>query len=523
MRLAVVLWALAWGGLGLGAQVPAPTAATTSEEGIPLRPPEELDELMGPIALYPDALIALILPASTFPGDIARAAAFLQANGPATQIAQQPWDASVQALAHYPEIVRWMNDNITWTQQTGDAFTVQPADVMKSIQQLRARAIAAGTLFSTAEQLVLTEGGEIRIVPARPEVIYVPRYDPVVVYDDYPSYTGSRIIFGTGFATGSWLAFDLNWDTFGIWVSPWQPRYDYRRPPWRRPLYGPPIVGRPWHPAYVPGRRPVWPVDPNRHRPPVFRPQPFPGAPPRPPGLPFRPPGSGPSNPPGPHRDAPVHRGPDPVVTRPNPRGYPPQRVEPGPAPTNPAPAPIPARRPRVDPTTAPRPEPSPTPPPATTPPPPAPDTSPRRPRPDDAERNHRRDARPGSDPAPTPLPNSNPTAEPARPAPARPSPAPRAPIVAPSAAPSSQPAAPSGNAFGGYNRGSDARDASQRGQTSRHTEPPAARPATPPPARPAPAPAPTPPPAAQPQDPNQPQTPPAQPPADRRRNARPN
>ena len=152
-------------------------------------PQESLNQLLAPIALYPDALIALILPASTVPSDLVLAARFLASSGDPAQAANQPWDESVKSLVQYPDIVKWMDQNLEWTTQVGDAFLNQPADVMNTIQQLRAEAKAAGNLVDSPEQKIVEEENCIRIVPAQPEFIYVPQYDPEVVYveryDDY--------------------------------------------------------------------------------------------------------------------------------------------------------------------------------------------------------------------------------------------------------------------------------------------------------------------------------------------------
>ena len=241
-----------------------------------LRTPEELDQLLGPIALYPDPLVALILPAATVPADIARAADFLNANGDPNQIASQPWDESVKSLAHYPDVLKWMNANLPWTQQVGDAFLAQQADVLKSIQQLRASAIAAGSLTNTPQQQVIMDGNEIRIVPAQPDVVYVPEYDPNLVYEEQPGYTGPWMTFGVGFPAGVWLDYDLDWDDFGIWIGAWHPGYDYRHPPWRHAPGSVPVNGHPWRP--VPGRL----AYAGRVQPEIARPKPFPSAPLRP-------------------------------------------------------------------------------------------------------------------------------------------------------------------------------------------------------------------------------------------------
>jgi hypothetical protein len=213
--------------------------------------PEQLDQMLGPIALYPDPLVALILPASTVPSDLTLAANYLAANGSPAGIDGQSWDPSVKALAHYPDVVKWMNDNLDWTQALGAAFAQQPADVMKSVQQLRAQAQAAGTLVDTPQQQVDMEGDDIRIIPAQADTIYVPQYDPSVVYETPVDYAGPYITFGLGFPAGVWLGYQCDWDDFGIWVGPWYRGWGYRRE-WRNPG-----LGGNWH---------AWRPDPRRSR-----------------------------------------------------------------------------------------------------------------------------------------------------------------------------------------------------------------------------------------------------------------
>lgn len=205
--------------------------------------PDQLDQLLGPIALYPDPLVALILPASTFPDQVSSAAQFVASNPPASAIDSQPWDASVKGLVHYPDVLKWMNDNIDWTRSLGAAFAMQPSDVMKSVQQLRAKARAAGTLANTPQQQVDVEGDDIRIVPAQQDTLYVPEYDPDVVYDVPEGYAGPFITFGVGYPVGAWLGYECNWDDFGIWIGPWRPGWGYRRD-WNDSRFG----GRRWHP-----------------------------------------------------------------------------------------------------------------------------------------------------------------------------------------------------------------------------------------------------------------------------------
>jgi len=168
---------------------------------------QQLDQLLGPIALYPDPLIAQILPASTLPTQIVLADRYVTGGGDPNQIDQQPWDASVQALARYPNVLAWMDDNLNWTAELGEAFLNQQQDVMDSIQRLRASAQNMGNLQSTPQQQVVDDGGYIEILPANPQVIYVPVYQPDAVY--YQS--GFGLSFGVGFPIGVWLCCDFDW------------------------------------------------------------------------------------------------------------------------------------------------------------------------------------------------------------------------------------------------------------------------------------------------------------------------
>jgi len=115
--------------------------------------------------------------------------------------------------------------------------------VMKSVQQLRAKAKAAGTLVNSPQQQVDIEDDDIRIVPTQEDAMYVPQYDPDIVYDVPDGYAGPFITFGIGYPVGPWLGFECNWDDFGIWAGPWQRGWAYRRD-WRNPGFG----GGRWHP-----------------------------------------------------------------------------------------------------------------------------------------------------------------------------------------------------------------------------------------------------------------------------------
>ena len=126
---------------------PAPVQTSQQNQPLPatqILSQDSLKQLLAPIALYPDALIALILPASTVPSDVVLASRYIAGNGDPKQIPNQQWDNSVQSLASYPDVLTWMDQNLEWTTSLGQAFLVQPADVMNAIQQLRAQAQAAG-------------------------------------------------------------------------------------------------------------------------------------------------------------------------------------------------------------------------------------------------------------------------------------------------------------------------------------------------------------------------------------------
>ena len=197
---------------------PAQTAAPPQMSNYQPLSEQQLSQLLGPIALYPDPLIAVILPAATLPTQIVLADRYVEGGGDTNQIEQQPWDASIQALAHYPALLKWMDDNLNWTTTLGDAFLNQQDDVMDAVQRLRASAQNLGNLQSTPQQQVTDDGGSIEIVPSDPDVIYVPVYDPNAVY--YQSPVGLPFItFGGGFGIGPWLCCDFDWrnDNLIVW------------------------------------------------------------------------------------------------------------------------------------------------------------------------------------------------------------------------------------------------------------------------------------------------------------------
>lgn len=210
-------------------------AADAVAEREPLTP-HQVEELVSPIALYPDALVALILPASTFPSDVVLAARFLEGGGSPDRASAEPWDDSVQALARYREVIDYLDDNLVWTRRLGHFFLDEPDAVMDAIQRVRARARTAGLLGDTPEQQVIVETEEIRIIPAQPTVIYIPRYDPEILYYSstpvYYGYSRPFITFGLGFGIGAWLNFDCDWRTRSVHIVH-RPAYWYHTPDWR--------------------------------------------------------------------------------------------------------------------------------------------------------------------------------------------------------------------------------------------------------------------------------------------------
>jgi hypothetical protein len=157
---------------------------------------EELDQMLAPIALYPDSLLAQILMAATYPLEVVQAEGWVKVNRKLKGdelndgLDQKDWDSSVKALVPFPEVLSMMSENLEWTQSLGDAFLDQQGEVMDTVQRLRAKAQAAGNLRDTEEQKVIEEGDDIEIEPAQPDVVYEPDYDPSVIYGSwwYPAF-----------------------------------------------------------------------------------------------------------------------------------------------------------------------------------------------------------------------------------------------------------------------------------------------------------------------------------------------
>src|ERR1700683_5534200 len=201
---------------------------------------EQLQRLVAPIALYPDSLVAQILAASTFPEQVVEADRWVQANpdlkGDAlgTAVDQQPWDPSVKALTAFPSVLGNMDKNLSWASSLGDAYYNQQQDVMDAVQVMRKKAEDAGNLKTTPQQKVVEQDSAIDIEPADPDEVYVPAYNPWLVYGypvvawpgwyPYPGiwFGGPYLSFGIGFPIGWYGGFGWGW---GHWGFNWHNHY----------------------------------------------------------------------------------------------------------------------------------------------------------------------------------------------------------------------------------------------------------------------------------------------------------
>jgi hypothetical protein len=204
----------------LSAQDPTPPASAQTEPQ-QLFTIEELDNLLARVALYPDPILAQLLVAATYPDQIALAARYVRTYGK-EGIDNQAWDVSVKAIAYYPPVLNMLDEDPDWTTALGQAYAIQEGDVMAAVQGLRKMAQAQGNLVSTAEQTVEVEQDNIRIIPAQPRVIYVPTYDPYVVYYrpvhyHYDPYWS----FGVAFPIGVWLTYDFDWGHRVVYYHGW--------------------------------------------------------------------------------------------------------------------------------------------------------------------------------------------------------------------------------------------------------------------------------------------------------------
>ena len=211
--------------LAAGARAALAQAPPPSEPAAQKLPPEQLDSLVAPIALYPDPLLAQTLVAATYPLEIVQLQQWLAKNPSlkdkalADAVGKQPWDPSVQTMAAVPDVVKLLADDLQWTTQLGDAFLEQQGDVMDAVQRMRKKAQGKGALETNEQQVVETKVIDnqpvIVVEPANPEVVYVPSYNPTVVYGSAPPYpyppiaypawpVGAGLVsFGVGMAMGA--------------------------------------------------------------------------------------------------------------------------------------------------------------------------------------------------------------------------------------------------------------------------------------------------------------------------------
>lgn len=266
--------------------------------------PEELDNLVAPIALYPDALVAQVLGAATFPDQVTDADGWLKQNSRLTgeplmrAVDKESWDPAVKALTQFPSVLDDLAKNLAWTSALGEAAATQQPDVMAAVQRMRAKAYAAGSLKSGPQIKVVQETPQtIVIQPANPQIVYVPAYNPTIVYGApvvVPGYssadiaTAAIVSFGVGVAVGAMIRGGCcGWGWYG-WGTNWRGNsITYNRniyignSYWRGGYYS---GYRPGYPAYRPAYPAYRPGYPGYVRPP--------GAPPgtRPPYPPVRPP-----------------------------------------------------------------------------------------------------------------------------------------------------------------------------------------------------------------------------------------
>lgn len=273
------------------ADEPAPPQAPPPQAPPPQALPptwtaEQLRELVGPIALYPDVILASLLPATNFPLDVVSAARWVEAQGgqPTEAPQEEPWDASVKAMVQFPDVLQWMSANLEWLEQMGTAVCYQQADVLQAIQEFRRAARAAGNLATDAHQTIVEQRPEeapptaptvLVIEPSRPEIVYVPSYDPYQVVRPWSAGASWPLLdFGFGFHVGSygpWCWHDLRWGWWsgsaylgwGLYMSD---AYYY----WGRPRpsgwYAGPYRPQPWRAPY---RTTSWRYPPRTIRPPT--------------------------------------------------------------------------------------------------------------------------------------------------------------------------------------------------------------------------------------------------------------
>jgi hypothetical protein len=218
-----------------GAPLPALAAKTSPSlpkpvpAGVQWLSPTELDDVVAPVALYPDPLLSQVLVASTYPLEVVEAHQWLLQHGKlkghelVNAARRQSWDASVQALVAFPDVLDTLSEDVSWTTELGNAFLAQEQDVMAAVQWMRAQAEANGRLSSTAQQKVATttNGAEsaVEIVPANPDVIYVPRYDPAFIWGAPAWGVYPPLAYAAGFGFGPAINIGFWFDGWGSWAG----------------------------------------------------------------------------------------------------------------------------------------------------------------------------------------------------------------------------------------------------------------------------------------------------------------
>ena len=231
------------GGTGTTQQSPQPASspvAASSQEAAPLIPADQLDSLVAPIALYPDPLLSQVLVASTYPLEIVQLQQWLVKNpnlkdqALVDAVSKQAWDASIQAMAALPEVVKRLSDDVRWTTDLGNAFLAQQSDVMDAVQRMRQKAQGTGALKSNEQLKVETQQVEskqvIVVQQASPEVVYVPSYNPTVVYGApvypyppiyYPPYSAGAVVAASAISFGVGVAMGAAWGGGWGWGAGW--------------------------------------------------------------------------------------------------------------------------------------------------------------------------------------------------------------------------------------------------------------------------------------------------------------
>jgi hypothetical protein len=237
MKAQPLLLILSWSFAAFAADPASQPAAAPPPSAPPRFSAAELEKLAAPIALHPDPLIAIILPASVYPLDIVQAARFVKDTNNLPRIDEQPWDENVRAVAKFPELIQKMNDDLTWTMDLGQAFLDQQKELMDTIQMLRGKANSAGALKTTPQQAIVVTNTIIektveqqilyvtntvvQIQPSNPQVIYVPTYPPTIYYPPPVYYAGPPpvVTFAAGIAVGLIIANNCDWHGGRIYVG----------------------------------------------------------------------------------------------------------------------------------------------------------------------------------------------------------------------------------------------------------------------------------------------------------------